>query len=249
MSKTHVIFKLSSSTFSVDIWENSTSIESEVIHFETKDIESQKELIAPILTKIKSKEYDEYSLSWFSPKSVLIPNSIFEVSLAKSIFETTFFELSHQAEIDFNRIPSLSQVNIFEIPSWVKSFFVMRFPRIVIQHESTHYLRGIFSSSGFKLSAHLVNHDFHCSLFFVKHNELKFYNCFEINSTEDIVFYFLTCIKKLKLETEICELYVHDVQKKTQNELKEIFSKIQELKHVEFKDSTLLSLKYQSLCV
>jgi hypothetical protein len=53
--------------------------------------------------------------------------------------------------IDHNRIHELEIANIFQIPLWVKSAFVINFPVINIYQSNTIFLKGIFNETVFDL--------------------------------------------------------------------------------------------------
>src|SRR5690554_7703273 len=80
-------------------------------------------------------DYEEYTMAWGTQKQTLVPLSVFNESSARSIFQLMFGEGTDENMIDFNRLMELSMVSVFEIPDWVKSFFIIRFPQIVFKHE------------------------------------------------------------------------------------------------------------------
>ena len=86
-------------------------------------------------------EVDECVVSWFTPKSTLVPSGLFVESNANEIFKTSFGDDFIKSNVDFNRVANLNIVNIFNTPLWLKSFFVLKYPSAVIQHEGTHVLR------------------------------------------------------------------------------------------------------------
>ena len=86
-------------------------------------------------------------------------------------------------------MPEFSGVNIYEIPVWVKSFFVTRFPRMLLQHEGTHLLRGLLAGSTYKLKMVLSLQENHFILAAIKESEIKYYNTFEYQTVEDVIYH------------------------------------------------------------
>lgn len=144
----------------------------------------------------KEPDFDDISLSWSEKQTTLVPVNVFNESDKESIFVLSFGRQVQNDEIDYNRLPMQGVVNVFSIPLWVKSFFVMRFPRIVIQHEGTHLIRGVFSGQTFKLKTKLVIHEAHFLLLIVQENNLQFYSSFEWSTLEDIVYYYSFSIQQ-----------------------------------------------------
>jgi len=139
--------------------------------------------------QFKEIDFDECSLSWSCKQSTLVPSNVYNESDANSIFNLCFGESISNNEIDYNRIADPSIVNVHWFPFWLKSFFVVKFPRIVMQHEGTHLLRGIFKESTFKSKAVIVLHQDFFTLILVKENNLHYYSSFEYSTIEDVVYY------------------------------------------------------------
>lgn len=144
----------------------------------------------------KEFDFDDVSLSWSERQTTLVPVNVFNESEKDAVFFLSYGKQVQSQEIDYNRIPMQGVVNVYSIPLWVKSFFVIRFPRIVIQHEGTHLIRGIFSGQTFKLKSKLVLHEDHFLIVIVKENNLRFYSSFEWNTIEDIVYYYSFSIQQ-----------------------------------------------------
>lgn len=147
--------------------------------------------LAEFLETLRFKEidFDECSLSWSCMQSTLVPTNVYNESNANDIFKLCFGENFSSNEIEYNRIADPSIVNIHWLPFWLKSFFVVKFPRIVMQHEGTHLLRGIFKGTTFKSKAVIVLHQDFFTLILVKENNLHFYSHFEYSTVEDVVYY------------------------------------------------------------
>ena len=254
MAKSHLVFVLSEHSLNVvEIIDQSVN-EIGGIVFEGKKDFQYKEQIQAFLTEkeLLNKEYDEYSLSWFSPLSALVPMNVFGSSSAKSIFQACFTKEMISNDVDYNRIAELSLVNIFEIPLWVKSLFVMRYPRIVLQHEGSVFLKGIFSNSTFKTSIHIVLHQQHCLILMVKQGNLLFYNTFESLHEEDVLYYLSFSLQQQNLLNENLQLFIYDSIDTPLNRKENILNQIKHLKDlqkVSILETDNLQFKYQQTCV
>ncbi len=254
MSKTHLEFILSETSFSAS-WMNENSVTFiGAITFQSKKDFQIKEQIQQFLesNELINTEYDEYSLSWSTRLSTLVPMNIFSVSSASDIFQACFTNEIISNDIDYNRLAELSIVNIYEIPLWVKSFFVIKYPRIIMQHEGSHFLRGIFSNGTFKLGIHLAFHENYFLLIVVKHNELLFYNHFDYNNEDDVLYYLTFTLKQKQLLGEEGQLFLHETKETNPNFMTHFLSNIKQLtdmKKLTVMDSKHLSVKYQNTCV
>lgn len=254
MSKTHLEFVLSETSFSATLINEETITFLGSISFHVKKEFQIKEQIQQFLESkdLINSEYDDYSLSWSSKLSTLVPMNIFGVSSASDIFQTCFTKEIISNDIDYNRLAELSIVNVYEIPLWVKSYFVIRFPRIIIQHEGSHFLRGIFSNSTFKLGAHIALHDTYFMLVIVKHNELLFYNQFDYSNEDDVLYYLTFSLKQKQLLGEEGQLFLHETSDANPDFKDNFLSKVKlltDLQKMKVMDSQHLSVKYQNTCV
>ena len=254
MLKTHLEFVLSETMFSATLINEDNIRFIGSITFISKKEFQIKEQIQQFLEShdLINSEYDDYSLSWSTRQSTLVPMNIFAASSATEIFQTCFTKEFISNDVDYNRLAELSIVNIYEIPLWIKSYFVIRFPRIIIQHEGSHFLRGIFSNSTFKLGAHLILHEAYFMLVIVKHNELIFYNQFEYSNEDDVLYYLTFSLKQKQLLGEDGQLFIHENSEINSDFKTNFLSKVKlltDLKKMTVMDSEHLSVKYQNTCV
>jgi hypothetical protein len=149
-----------------------------------------------IKTDFRTLDWDDYSLSWFSPKSTLLPFSIFSSTTPADAFRLAFGESKEKETLDFNRLPEWEIVNVFGIPEWVKSFFIARFARMSIQHEGSHLIRGMAAKKSQGLRIHIVQHQDHFSLLAMKNQTLQYYNSFAYQDVEDILYHSAHLIQK-----------------------------------------------------
>ena len=145
---------------------------------------------------LKNHDFDEYTVSWSAFRSTLIPANIFGESKPEVLFKLCYGSETPISHIDYNRIPEQGLVNLYEIPLWVKSFFVLKFPRSIIQHEGSHVVRGIFSESSFKLKSTLIVYSNYFLLTIVKENKLHFYSMFDFQELDDIVYHLMFTLQQ-----------------------------------------------------
>jgi hypothetical protein len=144
-----------------------------------------------------TQDEEAVSLAWSSIRSTLVPGNIFAESSADEIYRLCYGD-TLESEVDYNRLAEHSMVHVYDIPLWIKRYFVVRFPRIVIQHEGTPALRKIMQAA-FKLSAHLILHDDHFRLSIVRHNQLEYYGSFSIQSWEDVLYHLMFTLQQKEM--------------------------------------------------
>lgn len=186
---------------------------------------------------IKMSELNECTISWSCMRTTLVPGNIFAASSPLSIFSLCFGKNFDSNTIDYNRLPEQAIVNIFEIPLWVKSYFVPKFPRAIIQQEGSVIIRGLFGTGTFKLRALLSIHDTYFGLTIVKENKLQFYSIFDYQNSDDIIYHFIFVLQQkewfgTEIQIEIC-----GGVGSTSELTKEIEEKLQKFK--EFQDKSI----------
>jgi len=189
----------------------------------------------------------EVSLSFSGSKVTLAPQMIFGESNAKDIFELCFG--ASNETIEHNRFFEQTLVVVYEIEDWIKRFFVVRYPRIVVQHEVTHVLRGIFNQNTFEPVLHLVvNTDFF-ALLLVEKNKITFFNTFDFSSVNDLFYYSAHVWNNAQFTNKKRSIRWH-----SDKENVELFSQFQNmhqdlLQPNEFHIERVSKMKHQLLCV
>ena len=226
----------------------------DVFFFKDKTDIRYKEQLDDIVKEkgYRDEEFDEYSLSWCTSVSSLLPNNVYGEVSEESVINLGFkSDISHDS-IDHNRIPELSVVNVFSIPMWVKSFFVIRFPRIVMQHEGSHLLHGLLSANAFSLQVVVVLHETTFNVTVTNENELRFYSYFEYENEEDVIYHLMYTLQQNNLLNRkgkllMCAGVGADDQKLISLKLK--MDKMKDLNQLKNKINSHLLLNFQSLCV
>ncbi len=203
-------------------------------------------------TDFRTLDWDEFSLSWFSEKTSVLPSAIFSETSPQTIFELAYGSDTDEKDIDFNRLPEFSGVNVYEIPVWVKSFFVTRFPRMVLQHEGTHIIRGLLEGPKFKLKIILSLHENHFILAAVKDSELQYYNSFAYQTVEDIIYHAAHLLQQNQWSEAEGQLHIIPFLLEENNSAalaKDLFDKVPTFKNLKTTVEPELIHQYQLLCV
>lgn len=197
-------------------------------------------------------DFANVTLAWCHPQSTLVPASVFAESTPQDLFRLCFGDNAATGTIDHNRIFELSVVNVYAIPDWVKSLFVIKFPRIVLQHAGTHQVRESIGSNAFYTKASLVIHADYFRLTIAKHNNLEFYSSFSYQNAEDIVYHlnFVLQQKEFLNEKGAIELSIATGGSKSVcEEVLKGLNKIQHLNKMQIASKEDLLTKSQLLCV
>lgn len=201
---------------------------------------------------LKNQDFDEHTISWSAFRSTLIPANIFGESKPDALFKLCYGSEIPVNHIDYNRIPEQGLVNLYEIPLWVKSFFVVKYPRSIIQHEGSHMIRGIFSESSFKLKSTIIVYHNYFLLSIVKENKLQFYSMFDYQETDDIVYHLMFTLQQKDFLQESGMIQLCAGVGSTHEKVKELAEKMQSL--LDLKKSNILVnndfiTNSQKLCV
>lgn len=142
-----------------------------------------------------------------SPKSVLIPNELFDQNFAKKYFEFNH-KLEELEEIHFNYNNTIQAVNLFTIPNPISNVLFEAFGKINLYHQFTpfhnHHLRQHYEKN--ITAVYLYENFIDIGVF--QDQKLKFYNNFLIQSREDILYFILYVYKQLKLSRSENDLHI-----------------------------------------
>lgn len=199
---------------------------------------------------IKEIDFDEFSISWADKHSTLVPSNVFNDSSALDIMSLSYGNRFETNEVDYNRIIDPNVVNVHYLPFWLKSFFVVKFPRVVIQHEGTHLLRGLFKGTTFKPKVLLVIHEDFFKCILVKENNLCFYSSFEFTTIDDIVYYLSFTLQQKEWMEMATEIVLNDGVG-SEIDIPDLISRLTKILHKNtvIKYEEHLLAKYQQLCV
>ena len=199
-----------------------------------------------------SQDFDEYFLSFSSNKSTLVPNNIFAESSSSAIHKLCFGSSADSNDIDYNRIAEVGVVNVFEIPNWIKAFFILKYPRIIIQHEGSFIVRKMLNKNAFKLKATISLHSDFFQLSIVKHSKLEFYSFFDFQNDEDILYHLLFVLQQKELTGEAGLIELISSSKDNTDllhNLEKNILRIKEINQMKVEKTVSYIQKAQALCV
>lgn len=150
---------------------------------------------------------DHISVSYDSCQSTLVPSNVFTESKPKEIFDLCFGNTTLGKDIDYNRISDQLIVNVFDLPYWIKSFFVVKYPMAIIQHESTYILRKINSEPSFKQKMVVQVYPAYFQVYIIEKSQLQFFNSIEYNHIDDIIYHLSFILQQKEIDGN--EIIVH----------------------------------------
>lgn len=176
--------------------------------FQQKIERFEKEHVASFLDQDFFKfDYNALVLSSGSERNTLIPVDIFNNSGAKEIFKLNYREPFDN--IDYNRIPELGIVNIYELPLWIKSLFVIKFPRVKMVHRSSVLLKGIFDQPTFPLKVHLFIEEGSFYMMITHKSKLQYFNHMRADAFSDILYHTLFVLEQKMLNPAEAEFHIY----------------------------------------
>ncbi len=199
-----------------------------------------------------STAFDEVTLGWVTRESTLVPSNVFGDTDPASVYKLCFGATQEYHQVDYNRISELSVVNIYQIAEWIKSFFVMRYPRITIQHIGSHLVRNMLHSNAFYLKGSLILFDGYFLLAISRHNNLEFYSYFDFQSAEDVIYHLSFALQQKEMTDERGSIELissGNVDQSFSSTITEIAKKMGNLSKLEFVATEDYIAKSQLLCV
>ncbi|MEX1001668.1 MAG: DUF3822 family protein [Crocinitomicaceae bacterium] len=208
-----------------------------------------RESIAALMTDEKlSFDYDGFVLTAGGKRNTLIPVDLFNHAKPAEVFSLNYPEPFDN--LDYNRIPEVGIVNIYELPLWIKSLFVIKFPRVRIVHPVTVLLKGIFDQSIWPKKMHLYLEKEIFYLFITEKNKMIYFNQFDFNNLADMVYHLLFVLEQKEIPQDEIALHLYGVGKNWEplDELQTFFAKPIQLDVKKEKGEHFI-LSQQLLCV
>ncbi len=254
MSQKHLGINLSETHVEFTILSGDVRRFHHAASYQGKSEEDRKEAVRQLLDAHAqlTDDFENVTLAWCHAQSSLVPAAVFSETTPKDIFKLCFGNDVDASSIDHNRIFELSVVNVYAIPNWVKSLFVIKYPQIIMQHAGTHQIRKALHSDAFYTKASLVLNRDYFRLTVVKHNKLEFYSSFEYQSAEDVIYNlnFVLQQKELLNEKGLIEIGTNgDLDKDLATATIDGLKKIQHLNKMKTEVSDSYLTKSQLLCV
>lgn len=196
-------------------------------------------------------DFESFSCSWSEAQSTLVPMLLFSESKPEMLLNLTVHTPVPKEEVDYNRLPEWSIVNVYRIPLWVKSALIVRIPRIVIQHELSHLMRFLNTGSAIPLRAHVILQNGSFCLVVRKDGQIAHASYQSYQSAEDVLYHLLYTYQSLGIATK-GELFLHAVSddaKTTADRIKELTGSIELFGTQTVTTHLHEHIQYQSLCV
>lgn len=214
--------------------------------------EGYKRVLGEFFDKLNLKDsYEEYTAAWATPKNTFIPLGVFNESSEKSIYHFMFGKDIDDSTIDYNRLMELSMVSVYEIPNWVKSFLIMKYPTMAIKHEHAMLTRALFQKNTFKRKINLTFNDEYINIDIINKNELAFSNTFEYQTVEDVIYHLLFVLRQedlMEKEGEINMYFVGNILKQRAEETKKTIEQIKPFQRLTIGQIDSI-IKLHTLCV
>lgn len=198
----NLLFEVSDSHFSVNYLSNNQLINSWNLDLSTKSELLKKDFISDFVIKegITLLTYTNALVVWSSKNVVLVPSSLFDHSDFDTLFELNFGKDFSKKDTDYNRNHLLGTVNLFTIPLWLKSLFVMKFPGSKIIHETSatlNYLASKNTATKFHGVLSLTDSYFDFVVFEYDKPIIFLQNSF--NEVEDVIYHVTFSMQKSEL--------------------------------------------------
>jgi hypothetical protein len=226
MSQTKTVIEINAISAKISKLQND-AIESEVSHllFSSSNEASKKDELIAFLKTIEVSG-DVYLIAG-GQRNCLVPVSVFDASKPNQLFEFTFGEKSK--DVDFCRLPNVSLVNIYEVPLWIKSFFVVKFPTLILLHHSTAMLKILSQFKGLNTRVSVQIHATYFTLSIYHLGNVVFQNTFTQVENSDVLYYTLHTMKQLNLAGRRANLLLTSESK---NEVQKCKNLIEEMKKI-----------------
>jgi hypothetical protein len=207
--KTLLAFELSSYSFTIaEIRNQEVFILNHTVFSSNTEREMKQDIQLAMSSIPVTVNYDDQTLSWVSKQCSVVPTSIFKASNSSAIYNACFSKEAIMNDLDYNVISEGNCVTVFEIPLWLKSFFVIRYPRIVIQHATSNLLRSAFEKMN-RTEIHLSVFNGFFTLVILKNNALVITNTYDYTNEDDLLYYVSFCIQQNELSFDKGTIHIH----------------------------------------
>ncbi len=251
-NKLQLAFELTSHSFTIAEIRNREVTVLNHVSFSANSEREMKQDIQLAMSAIPVTEnYEEFTLSWVSKQFVVVPTPIFKSSSTLAIYSTCFTKEAITNDLDYNVISEGNCVTVFEIPLWLKSFFVIRFPRIIIQHSISNLLRSVLEKNN-KTELHLAIYSDTFQLVLVKNSNLLLANSYDFTNEDDLLYYVSFCIQQNELSFEKGVIFLHLSEESDKELVNSFYTKwktISNFKSYTFQNTPYSLTKQQLTCV
>lgn len=155
-----------------------------------------------------NKFYKSIDFIYHSPKSTLIPVSLFNRKHLKSYFQFSQV-LEEYEEIHYNKLEKTPAVNIFSIPSEITTLMVNQFPESRFYHQASIFIENTLKQAIDKknMVAVMANDDFF-DIVVTDSSKLFLYNNFTYQNENDFVYHVMNVYHQLKISPNDIGVYI-----------------------------------------
>ncbi len=147
-----------------------------------------------------NKAYKSEDFIYANKRSTLVPLEVFDKTKLRDYFSINHKLLPYE-ELHFNKIPSIKASNIFAIPSYLTTLMVNLFPEVRFNHQSSNMIKNLTSIPS-KNKEVLINvSKGYLDIGVADKQALIFYNNFVYKSDHDFVYYVLSVLNKLSINS------------------------------------------------
>jgi hypothetical protein len=247
-----LIFEITSSRISAFQWDGTSLLALESLTCPNKTDFGYKETFLQLIDALPTDvAYENFSCSYASTNFTLVPSPLFATNKLDKLLQFTQSELIPKGETDYNRLLEWNAVAVYQLPLWIKSVLIVKYPRIVIQHELTHVLRGLQGGAINSTKIEIVLQEAIFLIVIRKGGAIVHATAHVYQAIEDVLFQTLTCIQKLAISDKTV-LTLSTSQEDTiaiANQFVALASKLPPFNLVTFDVSPYKHIQYQTLCV
>lgn len=209
-----------------------------------------KETLQEFVPKISALgELESISCAYVSPYFTLVPSNLFAASKPDYLLGFSVQKTINKQNVEYNRLQEWSTVLIYELPMWIKSVLVPKFPLIVIQHELSHSLRYLNSGSLALPKMMVALNDTSFSIAARNGGEIVHCGFQDFQNEDDLLYHILMCVEKINAMGTIEFVISHGNNQVLAEKFAEKAKRIERLSKQKFTLSTFQHIENQLLCV
>ncbi len=140
---------------------------------------------------------------------LMVPSDLFVQDEMEALYYHTFTRQDQQV-VMHTVLPELNCVAVFTMPKDLRTVITDTFSNVQVLPAFTPLWRHLNQRSyiGSRFKLYTYYHDKSIDVFCFAQNRFKFYNSYEVNTSEDVMYYVLSVVKQLGIIPEHDELYI-----------------------------------------
>jgi Protein of unknown function (DUF3822) len=222
----------------------------EEMTFVNKTDHGYRETLTELTPKISALgELESISCSYVSPYFTLVPTSLFSASKPDYLLGFSVQKTINKQNVEYNRLQEWNTVLVYEMPMWIKSVLVPKFPRIVIQHELSHSLRYLNSGSLALPKMMIALNEAHFSIATRSGGEIVHCGFQEFQNEDDLLYHVLMCVEKINALGTIEFVLSYGNHQQLAEKFVEKAKRMEQLSKQKFTLSPFQHIENQLLCV